>query len=101
MAESITVPSNAKPLPQGRWLNKDELYDKIINPVDVSEDVPPGDKTNSFLVTPPRVAKKLLIFLGRARWKLRIKFYPQANVSGRKEIALNTYVHTYHETAIF
>ena len=48
--ESIPVPSTAKPLPQGRWLTKDELYDKIINPVDVNEDVPPGDKTNSYLL---------------------------------------------------
>ena len=48
--ESIPVPSTAKPLPQGRWLTKDELYDQIINPVDMNEDVPPGDKTNSYLL---------------------------------------------------
>ena len=48
--EDIPVPVTAKPLHQGKWHTADELYNIISSPKDVNEDVPPGDKSNCYLL---------------------------------------------------
>ena len=45
----LPVPPTAKPLRQGRWLSKEELYQLVIEPNEVVEVVPPGDKSNCYL----------------------------------------------------
>ena len=51
--ESLTelpVPPTAKPLRQGRWHSADDLYQIIMQPSEVNPDVPPGDKSNCYLL---------------------------------------------------
>ena len=46
----LPVPPTAKPFRQGRWHTADELYSIITNTTDVNEEVPPGDKSNCYMV---------------------------------------------------
>ena len=45
----LPVASTAKPLSHGRWHSADELYQLIVEAKEVIGDVPPGDKSNSYL----------------------------------------------------
>ena len=48
--EDFPAPSNINQLPQGRWHKAEEIY-RILNEKNyVHEDVPPGDKSNSYMV---------------------------------------------------
>ena len=46
----LPVPPTAKPLRQGRWHTADELYSIITNTTDVNKEVPPGNKSNCYMV---------------------------------------------------
>ena len=46
----LPVASTAKPLSQGRWHSADEIYQLVVEAKEVVEDVPPGDKSNSYLL---------------------------------------------------
>lgn len=44
------VPASVKQLRQGRWHTAEELYNLITHPMEVNTDVPPGDKSNCYLL---------------------------------------------------
>ena len=46
----LPIPPTAKPLRQGRWHSADDLYQIIMQPSEVNPDVPPGDKSNCYLL---------------------------------------------------
>lgn len=47
---SLPVPASVKQLRQGRWHTAEELYNLITHPMEVNTDVPPGDKSNCYLL---------------------------------------------------
>ena len=46
----LPVASTAKSLSQGRWHSADEIYKLLVDAKEVVEDVPPGDKSNFYLL---------------------------------------------------
>ena len=48
--DSLPVPASVKQLRQGRWHTAEELYNLITQPTEVNSDVPPGDKSNCYLL---------------------------------------------------
>ena len=46
----LHVASTAKPLSHGRWHSADKIFQLIVEAKEVVENVPPGDKSNSYLL---------------------------------------------------